>query len=168
MALLGWHTTAMSEHDRPADAVDHRRLAVDLFNSVWKLIDKSDRTPAEDLAMIHAAHASRHHWGIAGVAKNWCIGEWQIARVYATLGRAEPSRFHAAQALRLAEANDLGPFLLASAHEGIARAVMVAGDVAEFDRHIAESRRLGAQITDEEDREIWKADLESLRRPEPD
>ena len=115
--------------------------------------------------MIHAAHASRHHWGIAGEPKNWCIGEWQIARVYATLGRAEPSRFHAAEALRLAEAHDLGPFLLAAAHEGLARAAMVAGDAAEFDRHIAESKRIGAAIADEEDREIWHADVDSLKRP---
>ena len=145
--------------------MDHRRLAVELFNSVWKLIDKPDRMAEEDLAMIHAAHASRYHWGVAGLAKNWCIGEWQIARVYAALGRAEPSRFHAAEALRLAVASDLGAFLLASAHEGMARAAMIAGDAAEFDRHVAESRRLGAQITDEEDRQIWKADLESLKRP---
>ena len=158
----------MSEPDRSADAVDHRRLAVDLFNSVWKLIDKADRTAAEDLAMIHSAHASRYHWGLAGEAKNWCIGEWQIARVYATLGRAEPSRFHAAEALRLAEASHLGPFLLASAHEGMARAAMVAGDAAEFDRHIAEAERIGVDITGEEDHDIWRADLDSLRRPGPE
>ena len=154
----------MAENERAPDA-DHRRLAVELFNSVWKLIDKADRTASDDLTMIHCAHASRYHWGVAGDAKNWCIGEWQVARVYATLGRAEASRYHAVEALRLAEANDLGPFLLASAHEGLARAAMVARDAAEFDRHIAESKRIGAGITDEEDREIWQADLDSLGRP---
>ena len=158
----------MSSPQESTATADHRRLAVELFNAVWKLIDMPTRTPAQDLAMIHAAHASRHHWGIAGAAKNWCIGEWQIARVYATLARAEPSRFHAMEALRLAEESALGPFLLASAHEGLARAAMVAGDAAAFEGHVAESRRLGAQITDEEDREIWRADLDSLRRPEPD
>lgn len=146
--------------------VDHRRLAVDLFNEVWRLIEKTDRTHDEELAMIHAAHASRHHWGIAGEAKNWCIGEWQIARVYSTLGRAEPARFHAAEALRLAEDHALGPFLTASAHEGLARAAMVAGDAGAFDDHLAKSQRAGAQITDDEDRQIWRADIDSLKRPD--
>lgn len=156
----------MAEPDKPADSADHRRLGVELFNAVWKLVDQPARTPAEDLAMIHAAHASRHHWGIAGGPKNWCIGEWQIARVYATLGRAEPSRFHAMEALRLAEENALGPFLLACAHEGVARAAMIARDRAAFDHHVAASERIGAGITDEEDQEIWRSDLDSLRRPE--
>lgn len=146
--------------------VDHRRLGVDLFNEVWRLIEKTDRSAEDDLAMIHAAHASRHHWQIAGDAKNWCIGEWQIARVYSTLGRAEPARFHAAEALRLAQAHVLGPFLTASAHEGLARAAMVAGDFAAFDRHFAEAQRSGAGIADDEDRQVWRADMELLKRPD--
>lgn len=116
--------------------------------------------------MIHAAHASRHHWGLAGEARNWCIGEWQIARVYATLGRAEPARFHAAEALRLAEERALGPFLLACAHEGLARAAMVAGEMPAFDTHFAEAERVGAQIKDDADREVWSADMASLKRPD--
>lgn len=144
---------------------DHRRLAVDLFNAVWTLLDKPDRSPEDDLAMIHAAHASRHHWGVAGDAKNWCIGEWQIARVYATLRRAEPARFHAAEALRLAEENGLGPFLLATSHEALARAAAVAEDREAFDRHVAAAELAGADITDTEDRQVWRADMDSLARP---
>ena len=115
--------------------------------------------------MIHAAHASRHHWGVAGDARNWAIGEWQIARVYATVGRAEPARVHAAEALRLAEAHDLGPFMLATAHEALARAAMFAGDAAAFDRHLAASEAAGARIGDDEDRQVWQADVATLRHP---
>ena len=46
----------------------HRRLGVDLFNFVWTLIEKVDRTPEEIDTMIHAAHASRHHWSLAAPA----------------------------------------------------------------------------------------------------
>lgn len=86
--------------------------------------------------------------------------------VYATLERAEASRFHAAEALRLAEAHSLGAFLVASAHEGLARAAMVARDTAAFDAHVAAAERAGAAITDDGDREVWRADMESLKRPE--
>lgn len=41
----------------------HRKFAVDLFNLVWSLLDKKDRTKEEDNKMVHAAHVSRFHWG---------------------------------------------------------------------------------------------------------
>src|SRR5687768_6878293 len=149
-----------------APSFDHRRLAVDLFNGLWKLLGNPKRSADDDLAMIHAAHASQHHWGIAGDARNWCIGEWQIARVYATLGRAEPARVHAAEALRLAEAHRLNAFVIACAHEALARAAMTAEDRAAFDENVAAAERAGAGIEDEEDRQVWRTDMESLKRPE--
>jgi len=38
-----------------------RRLAADLFNHTWELLETPERTPAQDDRMIHAAHASRFH-----------------------------------------------------------------------------------------------------------
>ena len=90
----------MSDH--PATALDQaarRQLAVDLFNHVWTLLDTDERTPEQDVEMIHAAHASRHHWGEVGTPVNVARGEWQISRVYATLGRGEPALFHAQRCL---------------------------------------------------------------------
>ena len=59
----------------PVDAPDfalsaqqHRQLGVDLFNFVWTLLEKPNRTPDEIDTMIHAAHASRHHWSLAADA----------------------------------------------------------------------------------------------------
>jgi hypothetical protein len=39
--------------------IDHRRLGVDLFNEVWRLIE----TREDDDRMLYAAHASRFHRG---------------------------------------------------------------------------------------------------------
>ena len=78
--------------DVPVPAIGEaarRRLAADLFNHVWALLDTEGRTPEQDVEMIHAAHASRHHWGEVGTPVNVARGEWQISRVYATLGRGE-------------------------------------------------------------------------------
>jgi hypothetical protein len=36
-----------------------RRYAIDPFNETWRLIDKLDRSPDEDLAMLLCAAASR-------------------------------------------------------------------------------------------------------------
>ena len=36
-----------------------KALAGQLFNRTWELIDLADRTPEQELEMIHSAHASR-------------------------------------------------------------------------------------------------------------
>jgi hypothetical protein len=79
----------------PTSGVDHRRLAVELFNHVWTLLELASRTPEQDDELVHAAHASRWHWSKAGTTVNLARGEWQISRVYAVLGRAEPALWHA-------------------------------------------------------------------------
>ena len=63
---------------------DHRRLGVELFNEVWRLLE----TRQDDDRMLHAAHASRFHWGEAAEAgpANLARGEWQVSRVHVVQG----------------------------------------------------------------------------------
>lgn len=145
------------------DKDTERKLAAELFGYTWSLLDKKDRTPADDMEMIHAAHASRFHWGRVGTAQEWSVGEWQIARVYATLGRAEPAQFHARQALKLAEDGKLPAFYVACAHEVMARAALAAGDRQAFQQQWDEADRLGKALTNREERDILYADLNELK-----
>jgi hypothetical protein len=57
------------------DAGVERQLAAGLFNQVWVLLDKPDRSAGEDDQMVHAAHASRYHWGATGGPVQWARGE---------------------------------------------------------------------------------------------
>jgi len=55
----------------------HEEQARTLFNRVWELLEE-DRTPDGDVEMLHAAHASRHHWWAAGAGPVRLLrGEWQ-------------------------------------------------------------------------------------------
>ena len=94
------------------DAAARRQLAVDLFNHVWTLLATPDRTMDQDDEMLHAAHASRYHWGEVGDAANRARGEWQCSRVYSVLGRPEPAPSTtrgAAWTVRGERARRLGP-----------------------------------------------------------
>src|SRR5687768_5218269 len=62
--------SAMTDSSQVVDAATHRKLAVALFNNVWGLMEKPNRTLAESDAMLHAAHASRWHWEQCGTAVN--------------------------------------------------------------------------------------------------
>jgi hypothetical protein len=145
--------------------VDGRRqLAVDLFNHAWTLLDKPSRTPEEDDELVHAAHASRYHWGEVGTGANLARGEWQCSRVYATLGRAEPALHHAQRCLAYCRAaeSEVEDWDLPFAYEALARAYAVAGDDGEARRCERLARESGGRIADEEDRELLLADLATL------
>ena len=141
---------------------EERRLAATLFNHVWDLMEKPDRSAADDDEMLHGAHASRYHWGVAGEPVHWARGEWQCSRVYAVLGRFEPALHHAGRCLSLAVQHGLGPFDVGVAHEALARSYRMVGDAAKVTEHLALGRAEAAGIIDADDRAILDADLASL------
>ena len=140
----------------------HQKLAIELFNLTWDLIDKQDRTQMEIDRMIHAAHASRYHWGIAGESVNLARGEWQISRVYAILKRAEPCLYHANRCLAITFENDLQDFDLAFAYEAMARACDLAGDKVEKSKYVVLANEAGAKIKKEGDRNYFFSELRSI------
>jgi DNA-binding transcriptional MerR regulator len=146
------------------DPATRRQLAKDLFNHTWTLLEKPDRTAAEDDEMIHAAHASRFHWGEPGVGEpvNLARGEWQCSRVYAVLGRAEPALWHARRCLAINEANGQADWDIASAYEAMARAWLAAGDLAETAAWKAKATAALDGIADKDDRDIIEGDLATL------
>jgi hypothetical protein len=147
------------------DVDEQRRVAATLFNRVWTLLE-SRRGRAEDDEMLHAAHASRFHWGEVGSVAQQARGEWQCARVYAVLGRAEPALHHAGRCLDLCRehAAEMEVFDEPIAREALARALVVAGRNEEARAELAEARRLLEAVDDPEDREIVERDLDEVER----
>jgi hypothetical protein len=138
---------------------EERRRGVDLFNEVWRLIESRQ----DDDRMLHAAHASRFHWGEAEECgpENLARGEWQVSRVYTVLGRVEPALWHARRCLEHCEQNRIGDFDLAYAYEGLARAHALAAD-GEAPSWKARARAAGDAIADPEDREHFDKDYSTL------
>ncbi|MFQ6012832.1 MAG: hypothetical protein ACE5LS_04230 [Thermoplasmata archaeon] len=152
----------MGEAPRGREAESHRRLAVDLFNHTWDLLEAEDRSREDDERMVHAAHASRFHWGEVGEPLNLAVGEWLIARVYATLRRPEPALHHAKQSLEILEAHAITGFCRASAYEGLAKAHSVAGEKQKSEAYIERAKAESERITDEEEREVLFSQLAEI------
>lgn len=143
---------------------DERTLAAQLFNETWRLLEKENRTRDDDDRMIHTAHASRYHWGQVPTATpaNMARGEWQVSRVYAVLGRAEPAIHHARRVVDICTENGIGDWDLAFSYEALARAYAVAGD-AEAARNWTDKALAAAElITGDVDRDLVLADLETI------
>ena len=154
----------MAKRMTAKEAQSYRKMAADEFNLVWALLDKARRSRDEDETMVHAAHASRYHWSLVGNPTNLAIGEWQVSRVYAVLGRAEPCLHHARRCLKICEANRIGDFPLAFAYEALARADAVAGRKKDLRLHLAKAYKAGLAIAGKEDRDAFFRQLGTVAR----
>lgn len=146
--------------------MNHRQLGVDLYNSSWALMEKAERTPEEDDALVHHVHASMHHWLQAPECepKHRARGEWLCSRAYSVLGRAEPALHHGERCLAICgqHAGNVEDWDLAFAYEALARAHRVAGDENQARSYEERGRALAEQIEDPEDKEIVLKDYAAL------
>jgi hypothetical protein len=143
--------------------VDHRQLGVDLYNHTWTLLEKENRTRADDDELLSAAHASAYHWSRAGAGPEHAArSQWQISRVNAVLGRGAAAVYHAERCLEHCTENGIGDWDLASAYEALARAHRAAGNETEYRLNLELGRAALAQIADEEDREHIAEQLDEL------
>jgi hypothetical protein len=141
----------------------HRHFATTGFNRAWELLEKPNRTPAENDEMLLTAVASLWHWSKRDDCqpRNLAVGYWQVSRVQAVLGNGLEARRYAARAAM--HATNEPPFYMAYAHEALARAGRVLKDETAVQRHLEEATRLLAEVTDPHEREMLEADLATLR-----
>lgn len=157
-----WILPYVSPTGRALSRAQHRKIGGDLFNYAWALLDKKGRSQNDIDDLINATHASRFHWSRGGTPLNVSIGEWQLSRVYAVLGRAEPALYHGRRSLEIALRGRLSRFYVAYAYEALARAASVADDRRARARYLREARRIGATVRDRDDRRMLLEDLSTI------
>jgi len=140
----------------------HKKIAINLFNSTWGLMEKKDRTKEVDDEMINSAHASRFHWGKVGAPVNFLRGEWLISRVYSILKRAEPSIYHAQRCLDICLEHKIGDYDLAWAYEALARAYSVKGDKIKTEEYMKIAKEASEKIAKKEDKDLLFKELGTI------
>ena len=148
----------MADHDEEW----HREIAKQQFNRCWDLIELAERSPDDEVDMLLAAMTSRWHWGQVGGAEQIATGDWQVAHVTSLLGHGELARTFAARNLAAAETLGFTGWLLASAHEGMARACAATGDADARARHLAAAEAALETEDDPESRRIVTEQLASV------
>ena len=146
------------------DRETERRLAAGLYNDVWRLMDLPKRRPEQDDEMLHAAHASRYHWGNVGGPVNLARGEWLCSRVYAVLRRPEPAIWHAQRCLELLTDFGAGEnWDESAACEALSRSYSVAGNKDEKKAWLARAREALKSVANPEDRQPIEDDLKTIK-----
>jgi hypothetical protein len=142
----------------------HRYFSTACFNQAWDLLDKPDRTPAEDEQMLHLGMASLWHWSQRPdcTDTNLSVGYWQVSRIYAVLGHADNARHYAERCLDVSQGEGIPPFYLGYAYEALARAEMVAGNTDGMVASLQEARRVADTVPDVEARQMLQDDLATI------
>ncbi|TDA66518.1 MAG: hypothetical protein D9V45_06205 [Chloroflexi bacterium] len=124
----------------------HRYFCAFCFNLTWDLLEKPDRSAAENEAVIQACLASLWHWNQRPdcTDRERSVGAWQAARVYAVVQQPDNARHYGQMALSFA--NNQSPFYQAYAYEALARAEAVAGNRNTAERHLEQARQLAGQV----------------------
>jgi len=141
----------------------HQHFAKALNGYVWELLQKQDRSKAEDEQMIYAAHASCYHWLVVGTGLHHQRAEWLISHVFAELGMPNPALSHASRCLELTKefSHLMQDFDWAYTYEAVARANALAGNQEEALKNIQKADELGQAIANDEDKSIFLGDFES-------
>ena len=149
-------------HAVDLSAEEHRDRGIEIYNATWELIGKPERTAEEDEAMIRSAYASAYHWSHAAAPDG---RERRPGRVAAGRGCTrspagrKPRLHHAERCAAIVEANGIGDFDLAYAHEAKARAFALVGRFAEAHAELAAARAV--PVADDDDRAILVGDLDA-------
>ena len=138
-------------------------FAVSCNNAVWRLLCKADQSKDDKNEIINLAHASLWHWSRRADCKmkNLQRGEYLIALAYVNAGRKEPAMYHAKRCVEITEANsaEREDFDLPYARLIMGMALRLNGSVAEAKKYLMEAERLGDEIKNEKDKEIFVGDL---------
>lgn len=140
----------------------HRQLAMEFFNHNWDLMEKENRTTEEIDEMIHAAHASCSHWGIAGEALQHKRGEWQISRAYAVAKHPEECLYHARRCLEITLKYGIGDFDRTFAFEAMSRAYNLLDVEIEMLHYQTLALEAAEKIEINEDRTYFLRELQTI------
>ena len=150
--------------DENASEPDHKQIAIATFNATWVYLDKDLRTAEENDMMVHAAHTSRYMWGQVGGPTEFERGDWQLSRVYASLGKGDEALHYAKHCLNVCMDNEIGDFDLAFAYEAMARAYSLKENWVEVDRHTELAKIAAEDISKKDNRDYFFGELDTIPR----
>lgn len=142
----------------------HRKTAARCFNDTWNYLEKKDRDLEDNRQMLYLAHTSRFHWGLVGTPRNRAVGDWQISRVYASLGQPGLALQFAKASLETCKRNNMTEHMH-TANEAMARAYAVAKDFSNARRYLIKAKaQLRGLRLDDEDRKIYENQISETEK----
>ena len=92
----------------------------------------------DDIDLIELAHVAHWHWQnrTDKTTQNVAVAQWLLSRAYSANGLGAQGLSYAQQSLQTLDGSGLLPSFFGYAHEALARAYLVLGDVGEAKVHL--------------------------------
>ncbi|MCU0612884.1 MAG: hypothetical protein MUE60_13990 [Candidatus Eisenbacteria bacterium] len=144
----------------------HAQLSTSCFNECWNYLDKAERSVEDVESMVLLASASLWHWKQRTDCEpvNLSVGYWQVSRAYALAGHYPTSKFFGERCLHVSQDASLPPFYLGYAHEALAHAEALNGNVDSAQSHLTKAFEQLERIADKEERALLETDLLALKK----
>lgn len=136
-----------------------RKEAITSYNAAFQALDNG----GQQLRAVELSAASLYLWRQVGNDQNVTIGYWLYSRALAAAGAGALAIEAANESVKLlASIESPDDWLVASIHEGLARAYVAAKDV-RANAEILKSATLISKIADPEDRQIIEEQFSSIK-----
>jgi hypothetical protein len=143
-----------------------RWFAMEMNNRAWTLAETPGLTPAEEEEMLHAAHASVLHWSRVGTESHKARADMLLGQVHALLGDGAPALRYARRSHEYIASHASPDWEIAFSHAVLANAAHAAHEFSLYDREYALAKRLGAEISDAEEKEIFERTFARVPAPQ--
>jgi hypothetical protein len=145
----------MKELEPEEQSKMHRWFGVEANNRAWDLIEKRERSVEETDEMLNTARASLYHWSFVGKPINFGRGHGTISMAHSEAGFGEVALREADKYLEYANGEGGEDWDVAFALLAKARANFALGNIAEGERLIAEAKKQGESIKEEEEKKVF-------------
>ena len=124
----------------------HRRFSVEAHNQATDILYSTNASPDEIESLIELAHVARWHWErrTDKTTQNVAVALWLLSRAYSANGLGARALDYAGQSLRTLDGSGLLPSFFGYAHEALARAHLLLGDIEAARSHLS----LASEIAD--------------------
>lgn len=129
-------------------------FAVELNNTTWDWLEAEHYDGPLAERVVHAAHASCHHWLQVGDVANHSRGECLVANVHAAIQDGPGAVRHARRCVELIKSNadQHADWDWAFAYDALARAHAASGDKKQATIVKMQARECGNKIAEAEDK----------------
>lgn len=142
-----------------------RYFAIECNNRAWDLAAKS-RTPAEDVEMLNAAHASCFHWSEVGTELHSMRAKMLLARAHTLVGNGVLAVRLALEMREYFSSHDAPAWEMAFAHAIYAHAAQVVGDLENHRTAYQNAVQVLSKVTSEEERVLIRETLDLVPVPQ--
>ena len=138
-------------------AAADRWFAIELNNTSWDWLEAEDYDAPSAERMLHAAHASCHHWLQVGGVANHARAECLVANVHAATGDGPGAIRHALRCVELTKANakEMSDWDWAFAFDALARAHAASAENKQAGLVRMQAREYGEKIADKDDKAFF-------------